>query len=69
MQEDFQLFFSAASVRYAVVLSTVPDAVYKTGNYILFSCLLSRREESSFKPFWERLLEMLSLKRQIKCGR
>lgn len=69
MQKDFQLLFSAALVRFAVVLFTVPDAVYKTGNYVLFSCLLSRREESSFRPFWERLLEKLSLKRQIKCGR
>lgn len=69
MQEDFQLFFSAALVRFVVILSTVPDAVQKTGNYILFSCMLSRREESGFKPIWQRLLEMLSLKRQIKCGR
>lgn len=49
MQEDFQLFFSAALVRFAVVLSTVPDVVHKTGNYIPFSCLLNRREESTFK--------------------
>lgn len=44
MQEGFQLFFSAALVRFAMVLSTVPDVIHKTGNYILFSCLLSREK-------------------------
>jgi len=67
--QDFQQFFSAALVRFAVVLSTVPDVAHKTGNCILFFCLWSREKNILLKPSWERLLDMASLKRQVKYGR